>query len=181
MKPAGSSRSQGGFLERFRGRQREFSRQGREWLRRYPRVQRLLEATGCLKGGAEAMARGVAVGLFIGLTPTVGFQTPLMILGCLLTRGNFLTAFMVSWVSNPFTMGPLYWGFHAVGQGMFGILPLQPGEASAWVLRGPGDEMLFTVVGSLLVALPAALIGYLVSHRLSVVLAARRRRRGVAG
>ena len=164
-------------MDRLRARQREFTRRGHEWLRRYPRVRRLLEATGCLKGDAEAMARGVAVGLFIGLTPTVGFQTPLMILGCVLMRGNFVAAFMVSWVSNPFTMGPLYWGFHTVGQGLFRLLPLQPDEASAWMLRGPGDEMLFTVVGSLLVAVPAALIGYLVSHRLSVVLAARRQRR----
>ncbi len=179
MKAASTNRHRGGFLDRMRGRQREFSRRSREWLRTRPWLHRLLEATGCLRRGPEAMARGVGVGLLIGLTPTVGFQTPLMIIGCMLVGGNFIAAFMVSWVSNPFTMGPMYWGFHSLGTGLFTLLPPRVGEPpeSTWVFSGLGDEVLFAAVGSLLVAVPAGVIGYLVSHRISAALAARRRRR----
>lgn len=166
------------LLARLSNRQRELTRHGNDWLRRYPRVYRVLDATGCLKGGAVFMARGVAVGLFVGLTPTVGFQTVLMIIGCMIARGNFLAAFVVSWVSNPFTMGPLYWGWNMLGKTVLRALPLRVDSSPAWFMQGPGDQMVFTITGSLLMAVPAAVAGYLVSQRISAAIAARRRQRG---
>ncbi|MHA7833012.1 MAG: DUF2062 domain-containing protein [Algiphilus sp.] len=157
---------------RLQQRYRYLRARGHAWMLRHPRVQAVLEASGCLRGGAEAVARGVFVGLFVGLTPTVGAQTLFMISGCIIVRGNFPAAFAVSWVSNPFTMAPLYWGFHAIGQVVFGSLPFF--ASGAWYLDGFIDEYLFAVLGSLLIALPAAMAGYAVSHRLSAVLRARR-------
>lgn len=177
MKSSESRNRRNPLFIRLRNRQRELTRHGNDWLRRYPRVHRVLDATGCLKGGAEFMARGVAVGLFVGLTPTVGFQTLLMIVGCMIARGNFLAAFVVSWVSNPFTMGPLYWGCNILGKAVLRALPLRVDSSPAWFMQEPVDEMVFTVMGSLLVAVPAAAVGYLVSLRISAAIAARRRQR----
>lgn len=178
MKSSETRNRRNPLFTRLRNRQRELTRHGNDWLRRYPRVHRVLDATGCLKGGAEFMARGVAVGLFVGLTPTVGFQTLLMIVGCMIARGNFLAAFVVSWVSNPFTMGPLYWGFHILGETLLRALPLSVDSSPAWFMKGPGEPMVFTITGSLLIAVPAAAAGYLVSQRISAAIAARRRQRG---
>jgi uncharacterized protein (DUF2062 family) len=44
----------------------------------------LLQAIGSLKGGSEAIARGIAIFQFIGLTPPVGFQTVLIVTACIL-------------------------------------------------------------------------------------------------
>lgn len=164
-------------LNNLRTRYRVLRRRGHNWLVSHPRLWHWLYVTGCLRGDSEAAARGVAVGLFIGLTPTVGFQISLMIAGCIILRGNFPVAFAVSWLSNPITMGPLYWGFHQLGQFIYELFPLLRDPIPSWMLDGPGDTMMFTALGSLLVATPFALGGYLFSHWISRFIAARRRAR----
>lgn len=134
-------------------------REARQWLANHPRVARFLERTGCLNVDEYALARGIAVGMFVGLTPTVGIQTILMMLGSMTFRANFLAAFAVSWVSNPLTMAPLYFGFNRIGDAVFGWLL----DSMAW-LSGVSAEIVRETaalfLGSLLVAMPASVIGY---------------------
>ncbi len=130
-----------------------------------------------MKSGPEAMARGVAIGLFIGLTPTVGFQTVLMIILCIALAGNFPTAFVASFVSNPLTTAPLYWGYHSLGEAVFRYMPLLTHDPDAWYLQGIGDEITFTLLGSLLIATPTAMAGYWTSHQLSAAWQRHRDRR----
>lgn len=121
-----------------------------------------MHASDCLKFTMEGVARGVAVGLFIGLTPTVGVQTLLMIVGCIVLRGNFPVAFLMSWVSNPFTVVPLYWWFNVMGKAVFE--PLLPASATPGFLDDALHETMLTVLGSLLVAAPASVLGYYASR-----------------
>ncbi|MCA1961241.1 MAG: DUF2062 domain-containing protein [Desulfomonile sp.] len=60
-------------------------------------------------------ARGVAIGLAISLGCPVGAQ--MMTLGVmrLIVRFNILIAFAVSWVMNPFTFVPIYYGYYRLG------------------------------------------------------------------
>ncbi|XOZ34727.1 DUF2062 domain-containing protein [Halomonadaceae bacterium KBTZ08] len=167
-------------MKRFpslQARYRILRRRGHNWLVGHPRLWHLLYVTGCLGGGVEAAARGVSVGLFVGLTPTVGFQTLFMILGCVALRGNFPAAFAVSWLSNPITMAPLYWAFHELGEQLTVVLPVSLDIIPAWMLEGIGDAMTFTAIGSLLVAIPFSVGGYLATHGLSRWLQIRRRMR----
>ena len=143
-------------------------------LKSWPRLRQLLDTTGALRGETEIIARGIGVGLFVGLTPTVGFQTVLMIIGCLLVRGNFPAAFAISWISNPLTMAPLYWGFRKLGEAVFGRLIIFTGENG--YLGKIGNEMLFTLLGSLLIAAPTAILGYQVALRILAAYSARRKR-----
>jgi len=158
----------------LRTRFRALRRQGHRWLAGHPRLQRVPETSSSLRSHPEAIARGVAVGLFVGLTPTVGFQTVFMITACILVAGNFPAAFAVSWVSNPFTVAPLYWGFHTLGMVAVAVWPGPLPPADAWFFQGVGDELIFTGVGSLLVAIPVSVGGYFLTHRLTALLAHRR-------
>ncbi|SFD43335.1 hypothetical protein SAMN05660831_01627 [Thiohalospira halophila DSM 15071] len=162
------------MMDSLRARFRALRRRGHRWLSGHPRLQRVLEVSGSLRSHPEAIARGVAVGLFVGLTPTVGFQTALMITACILVAGNFPAAFAVSWISNPFTMAPLYWGFHSIGMTAVAVWPGPLPPADAWFFQGVGDELIFTGVGSLLVAIPVSVGGYFLTHRLTALLARRR-------
>lgn len=148
----------------------------RDWLGDHPVFKWVLARTGFLSLHRKALGRGVGVGLFIGLTPTVGVQSVLMIIGCVIFRASFPAAFVVSWISNPLTAAPLYWAFNRTGQAVFGhlISPLLPGEdlASKAVI-----QTIYMGLGSLLIAIPVALGGYglfLGAWRYSVI----RRRRG---
>lgn len=89
-------------------------------------------------------------------------------------RGNFPAAFAISWVSNPLTMAPLYWGFHKLGEVVFGRLLIFTGENG--YLGKIGNEMLFTLLGSLLIAAPTAILGYQVALRMLAAYSARRKR-----
>lgn len=150
---------------------------GQKWLGQHPRVHRILHAAGSMKGEPEAIARGVAIGLFIGLTPTVGFQTALMLAACLLLAGNFPMAFAASFISNPFTTAPFYWGFHELGETVLLALPMTSLRPDAWFLQGAGDELVFTVIGSLLIAGPVALLGYSLTGRFLAFRARQRARK----
>ena len=145
-------------LQFLRGSRQHRSRV-REWLRRHPLISRLLERGGCLNIDEYALARGIAVGLLVGFTPTVGIQTPLMLAGSLTVRANFIAAFIVSNISNPFTVAPLYFGFNRLGAWLLQRLPVSPAP-----FEGLGDEIaretLEMFIGSLVIAIPASAIGY---------------------
>lgn len=136
--------------------------QGYRWLGRHPFVARALDYAGCLGVDDHVIARGVAVGLFVGLTPTVGVQTLLMIAGCVLLRGNFPAAFLVSWVSNPLTMAPLYFAFNALGRVAFEPV-VRPSIKLTGIEGAALLEAVLTLLGSLLLAAPISLLGYVVA------------------
>lgn len=147
----------------------------RAWLANHPLIERALQRTGCLSVHRRALARGVAVGLFVGLTPTVGLQTVLMLVACIALRANFPAAFLVSWVSNPLTMGPLYIVYALIGEAVFGGLVRSLFEVTQMVAEALLHAV-FLGLGSLLVAAPAAALGYLISLAAHRYVALRRLR-----
>jgi uncharacterized protein len=68
----------------------------------------------------DAVARGVAAGLFAAAIPIMPFQTLLTVLVTILIRGNLAIAFAASWVSNPITLLPLAYLTYHVGNLVMG-------------------------------------------------------------
>jgi uncharacterized protein (DUF2062 family) len=82
----------------------------------------------------EFTARGVFIGVALGLTPTVGIQIPMVmvvwaIVRAIAPRWNFhvIVAMAWVWLSNVFTMVPLYFGFLVTGRVMMGAGDALPG------------------------------------------------------
>jgi len=67
----------------------------------------------------HSIALGTAIGMFIGLTPTVGVQMGLVLVFAFLVRPLFsfnkVAAVLTVYVSNPFTVAPIYWGCYRLG------------------------------------------------------------------
>jgi hypothetical protein len=100
---------------RSRGRAERFRR-----LLRYRLVVPVLRS----RHSPEHTARGVAMGVFWGLTPTVGLQT-LAILGTWAAlrpvwHFSLVQTLAWTWINNPITMVPLYYGFYLTGQWLLG-------------------------------------------------------------
>lgn len=82
----------------------------------------------------EFAARGVMVGLFWAFTPLVGIQLYLVFMTWLALRWHprwgfsLIVAMAWVWVSNVFTVLPIYYGFYVTGQLMLG----DPGAAMAY-------------------------------------------------
>ncbi|MEK9752366.1 MAG: DUF2062 domain-containing protein [Rhodospirillaceae bacterium] len=82
----------------------------------------------------EYTARGVFVGVALGLTPTVGIQIPMVMATWAAVRAtvpawnfNMIVAIAWVWLSNVFTLGPLYYGFLVTGRIMMGHHDALPG------------------------------------------------------
>lgn len=63
-----------------------------------------------LKGHPSVLARGIAIGTFIGITPTIPFHTILALLLAFTLRGSKIAALLSTLlVSNPITILPQYY------------------------------------------------------------------------
>ncbi len=128
-------------------------------------------------------ARGVFVGLFVGVGIPLGGQTICMGLLRLIVPFNLLVAFAFTWVNNPISVGPMYYGFYLIGSFLLHRPPVRDfhefyllitpildakhlGDACAQFLALGGDILLRWAVGSFIVATPLGLTGYFLSLRI---------------
>jgi uncharacterized protein (DUF2062 family) len=144
------------------------------------------------RDSAAHTARGVANGVFWGLTPTIGLQTFEILGTWLIARRVFgkdsslVQAMIWVWVNNPLTVVPMYYVFYltgmwvlgesgrATGYESFGSLLVDDG--SGWFGR---MTTLVTVVGLpvLIGCVPYATFGAFVSYRWAGAIVRRRRER----
>lgn len=83
-----------------------------------------------LRGEPRTIAAGMALGVFVGVTPTIPFHTAIIVALGLLCRLNLTAAYLGSWiVSNPLTIPLLYYSEYQLGRRLLGI------GADSWVLK----------------------------------------------
>ena len=74
-----------------------------------------------LQGRPRDLAFGLAIGVFIGVTPTSPFHTLLIVLLCFLLKKNITAAYLGSWlISNPLTIPFFYMTQYRLGKYMLG-------------------------------------------------------------
>ena len=145
------------------------------------------------KGDPQSLALGTAIGVFIGITPTMPLHTILIILITLATRTSIITAMLGSFlVCNPITYVPQYYLSTIIGNALtpydltwtrikevLDILLQHPGlQQSMEVLAGLGYEaVIVLVVGGTVLALPFTIASYLLSLRLFVKIRQKREQR----
>lgn len=145
-----------------------------------------------LKGDPESIARGVGLGAFVGISPTVPFHTIQLLLFCPLLRGNLIAALLAAnIVSNPLTFFFQYYFAWMLGKWLLPSsvswsqiqtqLNYITGDASfkqsVEALLHLGRSALLTLlVGGWVLALPCAAILYFLSR--TAVIKFRNKRRG---
>lgn len=75
-----------------------------------------------LEGDPAELARGMAIGVLVSVTPTIPFHTALIVVIGLLFRQNISAAYISSWiVSNPVTIPILYLSQYKLGRFLLGM------------------------------------------------------------
>ena len=74
-----------------------------------------------LRGLPEEIAKGVALGIFIGMTPTFGFQMAIALLFAYLLKENRLAAILGVWITNPVTAPIIYAIEYEMGRILLGM------------------------------------------------------------
>ena len=144
-----------------------------------------------LKGDPQSLALGTAIGIFIGITPTMPLHTIVIILATLLTRSSTIAALLASFlVCNPITYVPQYYLSTIIGNAVtpyeltwarikevLDILLQHPGVyKSLEVLAGLGYEAaIVLVVGGTVLALPCGIASYFLSLRFFLKIRQKRR------
>lgn len=151
----------------------------------------------------ERIARGIAVGLFAGWLPLMGLHIVLGLLFAAVMRANKAMAVLFVWVSNPLTAVFIYYPCYWVGRFIlvfFGYKPaMNPEQIEDIFIETFSMRHIFTgfftlnlwkqvwaaflqiglelFIGSILIGLIAAKIGYWLSVTLIKRLRARRQRK----
>lgn len=84
---------------------------GSAWRVREVLVHHLLHAD----DPPHRLALGVAIGVFVTFTPTVGVQMAIVVLLAWLLRANKVVGVPIVWITNPATIVPIYWGCYWLG------------------------------------------------------------------
>jgi hypothetical protein len=75
-----------------------------------------------LTGKPEEIARAMALGVFIGVTPTIPLHTALVMVSCLIFRQNITAAMLgATIISNPLTIPFLYLAAYELGVLVLGL------------------------------------------------------------
>jgi uncharacterized protein len=148
-----------------------------------------------LQGNPHALAGGTAIGVLVGLTPTIPFHTVLIVFLSLLTRTSTLAGIIISWiVCNPLTYLPIYYLSAMVGNHLTpyelnlryvhrALEQAMAGDGiqnSLAVLANSGYQAMVVMgVGGLCLALPFAIASYYLALKFFVQIQKKRMKKQV--
>lgn len=134
-----------------------------------------------LKGDPKSIARGVALGTFIGITPTLPLHTVATLIIAPLLRANLIGAFLSSFlVCNPLTYFPQYYFSWRIGSALtpYDLTWERIKAVMDIVLSGAGYQATFAALSSLgldaiivmclggaVLAAPFSILTYIISFR----------------
>jgi uncharacterized protein (DUF2062 family) len=120
-----------------------------------------------LKGTPEEIAKGLALGIFIGMTPTMGGQMIIALFFAVLLRENKLAAALGVWITNPLTAPFIYGLEYESGRLLLGMAPAHlPAHLSYTSLKALGWEVIKPLCfGSLIYAIVCGTLTYALTLR----------------
>jgi uncharacterized protein (DUF2062 family) len=123
-----------------------------------------------LKGEPRAIAMGMAIGVFVGVTPTIPFHTALLVIIAVVLKQNVTAACLGSWViSNPITIPIFYFVQYQIGRCILGVarvdfnitaFSLEHMISIGWNIALP------LLLGGMIMAPFFAVPAYFITHRL---------------
>lgn len=133
----------------------------------------LLEREWLWRLNRRTVATGAALGVFFGLLIPV-VQLPFAAAGAVLLRANLPAAALGTLVSNPLTVGPIYWLAYQTGEAILDLAQTDHNVSPAADSTGNGESLLFSgwfdqmtnvggplMLGLAVFAVGGALIAYL--------------------
>lgn len=121
-----------------------------------------------LRGLPEDIAKGMALGIFIGMTPTMGLQMPIALVFAWMLKENSLAAVLGVWITNPVTAPFIYGLEYEIGRRLLGMeFVAVPSELTFDTVSKVGWDFLVPLwLGGILAGILLAPAAYWVTLRL---------------
>jgi uncharacterized protein (DUF2062 family) len=130
-----------------------------------------------LRGHPHELAFGIALGIGIGLTPTIPFHMVTAVAVAILFGASKITAAAGTWICNPLTVYPIYKYCYTIGTFILGfdhntglLMPVTGAidqgkylEAISTILSGGGMAVATFLLGGMVLGLIVAMPSYLFS------------------
>ena len=119
-----------------------------------------------IRGEPRDIAMGFALGLFVGMTPFMGFQTIIVLPLAALFKANKISAAAAVWISNPLTAPVLYGITYFTGAKLFGLSKIGPPPPHLEnitlldLLHKAPHVLYMMIVGGVVLGIPLAILGY---------------------
>ncbi|MDF1594040.1 MAG: DUF2062 domain-containing protein [Desulfobacterales bacterium] len=140
------------------------------------RLHDFIERAKKLQGDPHYIAVGMAIGVFVAITPTIPFHTAIALVLAFLLRGSKPAAVIAVWVSNPVTIPIFYLGSYKVGNFILGnSIPFDPKYESLSELAKLGaDATIAMLVGGVILGIVPGIASYFITRKIFTTLRARR-------
>lgn len=133
-------------------------------------ICRIYERFVKIRGRPGEIALGFALGIFIGMTPTMGVQMPIAVFFAAILKWNKISAAFGVWITNPITSPFIYGITYVVGAKLLGLkatlnLPVD----LTWsivkeILKNAPAIFGALTVGGIIIGLPLAILSYYLSY-----------------
>lgn len=133
-------------------------------------LRRLYERFVKIRGRPREIALGFALGLFIGMSPTMGIQMPIAVFFAAIFQWSKISAAVGVWITNPFTAPFIYGLTYVVGARLLGLkASLTLTNNFSWDLLKEliaNAPLIFGALaaGGIIIGLPLAVAGYFLSY-----------------
>ena len=129
-----------------------------------------------LEGDPHFVAMGLAIGVFISITPTIPFHTVLAVSLAILLRGSKVAAALGVWFSNPVTAPIFYWGSYKLGMYLLGIrAPFNVKYESILELLDLGmDVTIAMIAGGIILGILPGIASYFITRKLITTIRLRK-------
>jgi len=119
-----------------------------------------------LPGDPHYVAKGMAIGVFVSLTPTIPFHTVIALALAFIFRASKIAAAIGVWFSNPLTIPIFYFASYRAGSLLFGDLAACNGvcESVTDLLKLGVEVALATIIGGIVIGLGPAAAAYFITR-----------------
>jgi len=140
------------------------------------KVKNFIRKAKRLQGDPRFIAKGIAIGVFVGVTPTIPFHTAIAIALAFILKGSKPAAAIGVWSGNPITIPFFYMGSYKVGMLLIGSKAAL--NDSYWTIQELlhlGFSTTFAMIlGGMILGILPAIAAYFISFNIFSAIKARK-------
>lgn len=143
------------------------------------KIQHLITRFKQLNGDPHYVALGMAIGVFISVTPTIPFHTVIALALAFILRGSKAAAAIGVWFSNPITIPLFYKGSYDLGISILGnSAPFSTEyESILELLKLGADVTIAMMTGGVILGILPAIAAYFITRGIFIKLRLRKKSR----
>jgi len=141
------------------------------------KIQHFITRFKQLNGDPHYVALGMAIGVFISVTPTIPFHTVIALALAFILRGSKAAAAIGVWFSNPITIPLFYKGSYDVGISILGnSAPFGTEyESILELLKLGADVTIAMITGGIILGILPGIAAYFTTRRIFIRLRLRKK------